>query len=134
MIVDLEDTVGCNYFIGAGDGMATRDNEYYVVESDEFNRHFLYYKPRYSIITNVECEHMEIYKDIDDIRETFEKFANQTKELVIANGDNEEIRKINFKTKVMFYGFNEDNDIVIKNLKLKSEYSKFDLYINKDLI
>lgn len=130
----LKDTVGCNYFIGAGDGMATRDNEYYVVESDEFNRHFLYYKPRYSIITNVECEHMEIYKDIDDIRETFEKFANQTKELVIANGDNEEIRKINFKTKVMFYGFNEDNDIVIKNLKLKSEYSKFDLYINKELI
>ena len=128
----LESSVGCNYFIGAGDGKATKDNEYYVVESDEFNRHFLYYKPRYSIITNVECEHMEIYKDIDDIRETFEKFANQTKELVIANGDNEEIRKINFKTKVLFYGYNDNNDIVIKNVQLDEDYSRFDLYINKE--
>lgn len=129
----LENTIGCNYFIGAGDGMATRNNKYYVVESDEFNRHFLYYHPAYSIITNIECEHMEIYKDIDDIRNTFEKFANQTKNLVVANGDNEEVRKINYKTKVMFYGFNEDNDIVIKNLELDSDYSKFDLYIEKEL-
>ena len=62
----LENTVGCNYFIGAGDGKATRDNKYYVVESDEFNRHFKAYHPVYSIITNIEEEHMEIYKDIDD--------------------------------------------------------------------
>ena len=121
----LEDSVGCNYFIGAGDGMATNDNEYYVVESDEFNRHFLYYHPRYSIITNIEEEHMEIYSDIDDIRNCFEQFANQTKELVIANGDNEQVRKINFKTDVLFYGFNDDNDIVIKDLLLDSDSSKF---------
>ena len=63
----LENTVGCNYFIGAGDGFASEKNQYYVVESDEFNRHFLYYHPRYSIITNIEAEHLECYKDIDDI-------------------------------------------------------------------
>ena len=122
----LEDSgVGCNYFIGAGDGMATNDNEYYVVESDEFNRHFLYYHPRFSIITNIEEEHMEIYSDIDDIRNCFEQFANQTKELVIANGDNEQVKKINYKTDVLFYGFNDDNDIVIKDLLLDSDSSKF---------
>ena len=124
----LENTVGCNYFIGAGDGHASRDNKYYVVESDEFNRHFTAYHPAYAIITNIEEEHMEIYKDIDDIRNTFEIFANQTKKLVIANGDNEEVRKINYKTKVVFYGFNEDNDFVIKNIELLEDYSKFDLY------
>ena len=37
------------------------------------------------------------YEDIDDIRTTFEKFANQTEKLVVACGDNKEIRKINFK-------------------------------------
>ena len=121
----LEDSVGCNYFIGAGDGMATKDNEYYVVESDEFNRHFLYYHPRYSIITNIEEEHMEIYDDIDDIRNCFEQFANQTKELVIANGDNDQVKKINYKTDVLFYGFNDNNDIVIKDSILDSEGSKF---------
>lgn len=129
----LENTVGCNYFIGAGDGHATRENKYYVVESDEFNRHFTAYHPTYSIITNIEAEHLECYKDIDDIRNTFEIFANQTKKLIVANGDNEEVRKINYKTKVLFYGFNENNDIIIKNVSLKETGSSFDLYINNEL-
>lgn len=129
----LEETVGCNYFIGAGDGYADKKNKYFVVESDEFNRHFTDYHPAYSIITNIEAEHLECYKDIDDIRNTFEIFANQTKKLVVANGDNAEVRKINYKTKVMFYGFNDDNDIVIKNMKLLETGSVFDLYINNEL-
>ena len=129
----LEETVGCNYFIGAGDGYAIKDNKYFVVESDEFNRHFTAYHPTYSIITNIEAEHLECYKDIDDIRNTFEIFANQTKKMVIANGDNEEVRKINYKTKVLFYGFNENNDIVIKNVLLEETGSSFDLYINDKL-
>lgn len=129
----LENTVGCNYFIGAGDGHATRENKYYVVESDEFNRHFTAYHPTYSIITNIEAEHLECYKDIDDIRNTFETFANQTKNLIVANGDNEEVRKIDYKTKVLFYGFNENNDIVIKNISLEETGSSFDLYINNEL-
>lgn len=129
----LENTVGCNYFIGAGDGHATKGNKYYVVESDEFNRHFTAYHPTYSIITNIEAEHLECYKDVDDIRSTFEIFANQTKKLIVANGDNEEVRKINYKTKVLFYGFNENNDIVIKNVYLAETGSSFDLYINNEL-
>lgn len=128
----LENTVGCNYFIGAGDGYAKKDNKYFVVESDEFNRHFTAYHPTYAVITNIEAEHLECYKDIDDIRNTFEIFANQTKKLIIANGDNEEVRKINYKTRVLFYGFNEDNDIVIKNIKLLETGSVFDLYIDNE--
>lgn len=129
----LEETVGCNYFIGAGDGYATKKNKYYVVESDEFNRHFTAYHPTYAIITNIEREHMECYKDLDDIRNTFEIFARQTKKLVVANGDNEEIRKINYATKVLFYGFNENNDVVIKNMNLTEKSSEFDLFINNEL-
>lgn len=129
----LEKTTGCNYFIGAGDGHADKKNKYFVVESDEFNRHFTDYHPAYSIITNIEEEHLECYKDIEDIRNTFETFANQTKKLVVANGDNEEVRKINYNTKVMFYGFNDNNDIVIKNMQLLETGSVFDLYINNEL-
>ena len=129
----LEETVGCNYFIGAGDGYATKKNKYYVVESDEFNRHFTAYHPTYAIITNIEREHMECYKDLDDIRNTFEIFARQTKKLVVANGDNEEIRKINYATKVLFYGFNENNDVVIKNMNLTEKSAEFDLFINNEL-
>ena len=129
----LEDNGGCNYFIGAGDGYATEENTYFVVESDEFNRHFTAYYPTYSVITNIEEEHLECYKDIDDIRNTFEIFANQTKKLVVANGDNLEVKKINYDTKVIFYGFGFNNDVVIKNLKLTDEGSRFDVYIKEEL-
>ncbi len=129
----LEDYIGCNYFIGAGDGYVSPDNEYFVVESDEFNRHFTAYHPKYSIITNIEAEHLECYKDIDDIRNTFEIFANQTSKLVIANGDNSECRKINYKTKILFYGFSFNNDVVIKNLKLTEDGSRFDIFIKEEL-
>ena len=129
----LEETVGCNYFIGAGDGFASLDNKYYVLEADEFNRHFTAYHPSISIITNIEAEHLECYKDVDDIRETFSIYANQTSDLVIANGDNEHVRKINYSSRVMFYGENEDNDVVIKNIKLEENGSTFDVYIDKTL-
>src|SRR5699024_3166068 len=106
------------YFIGAGDGKATKENKYFVVESDEFNKHFTAYHPKYSVITNIEAEHLECYDGIDDIRNTFEQFANQTNKLIVANGDNEEVRKIKFKTPVQLFGFNEDNDVIIKNINL----------------
>lgn len=130
----LINTVGCNYFIGAGDGKASTENKYFVVESDEFNKHFTAYHANYAVITNIEAEHLECYDGIDDIRNNFATFANQTKKLVVANGDNEEIRKINFKTSVKFYGFNEDNDVVIKNTILSENGSSFDLYENNEKI
>ena len=129
----LENYIGCNYFIGAGDGYVSPDNEYFVVESDEFNRHFTAYHPKYAVITNIEAEHLECYKDIDDIRNTFEIFANNTSKLVIANGDNAECRKINYNTKVLFYGFGFNNDVVIQNLKLTEDGSRFDIFIKEDL-
>ena len=124
---------GCNYFIGAGDGYASPTNNYFVVESDEFNRHFTAYHPKYAVITNIEAEHMECYKDLDDIRNTFEIFANQTSNLIVANGDNAEVKKIHYKNPVLFYGFGFNNDVVIKNLKLLEEGSRFDIYIKEEL-
>ena len=129
----LEYSVGCNYFIGAGDGHATKDNKYFVVESDEFNKHFLHYKPTYSIITYIEEEHMECYKDLDDIKESFTKFANQTKDLVIANGDLENIRSLKID-KTLYYGFDDKNDIVIKDAITTDKGSMFKLYDGDNLI
>lgn len=129
----LENTVGCNYFIGSGDGYAVSDNQYFVVESDEFNRHFTAYRPTYAIITNIEAEHLECYKDIDDIRNTFEIFANQTSKLVVANGDNSEVKKINYNTRTIFFGFGFQNDVIIKNVKLGEDGSRFDIYYQDEL-
>lgn len=122
-----------NYFIGDGTGHASKDNKIFVIESDEFNRHFLTYHPSYTVITNIELEHTEIYRDIEDIKNTFLTFANKTSNVIVACGDNKYIREIHFDKKVLYYGFNEDNDIYAKNVVLDESGSSFDLYIDKKL-
>lgn len=127
----LDNIYGVSYFIGDGTGAANKNSDTFVIESDEFNRHFLAYHPTYTVITNIELEHTEIYRDIEDIIETFEHFANEnTSDLVIACGDNENIRKINFKKRVMFYGLSDKNDIYAKNLKLDENGASFDVILN----
>ena len=50
----FESTIGCNYFIGDGQGHIDLKNKLLVIESDEFNRHFLAYHPKTAVITCVE--------------------------------------------------------------------------------
>ena len=130
----LDQIYKVNYFIGDGTGYANKENKIFVIESDEFNRHFLAYHPAYTVITNIELEHTEIYKDIEDIRNTFEEFANKTKNVVVACGDNENVRLLNLKPKTIYYGFNEDNDVYAKNVKLSDEGSEFDLIVDNEFV
>lgn len=129
----LNSTYGCNYFIGDGTGHAEKKNDYLVIESDEFNRHFLAYHPTYSIITNIELEHTECYRDIEDIIKTFEQFSKNTKKGLIVCGDNPNIRRIQFDKEVIFYGFEEKNDVIAKNIELSEDGSSFDIYMKGDL-
>ena len=125
----LKNTIGTNYLIGDGTGVIDKESNNFVVESCEFERHFLNYYPKYTIITNIFYDHVDCYKNIDEIIETFQLFVNQTENKVIACGDNENVRKLK-SDKIVYYGFNENNDVrgVIK--ELRNDGSSFDVYIN----
>ena len=126
----FNNTVGCNYFVGDGTGYANPKNEYFVLESDEFNKHFLGYCPMVAIITNIELDHTECYPGgIEEIKETFKTFANKA-DLIIANGDDINVRDIKFDKKVIYYGFNENNDVIAKNVRISETGSKFECYMN----
>ena len=53
------------------------DGDYIVAEADEFDRSFLTLSPTIAIITNIEEEHLDVYKDLDDIKETYLTFASR---------------------------------------------------------
>lgn len=127
----LRETKGCNYFIGDGTGFADKSNDLFVLESCEYKKHFLSYTPYYAVVTNIELEHTECYKDINEIISAFEEFSNRAK-TVVACGDDRNVRKMKLNNRVIYYGFNEDNDIVAKNVKLTHEGSEFDVYFNGD--
>lgn len=48
-----------------------------VVEADEYDRSFLALRPYIAVMTTLEAEHLDIYRDLDDLKETFAQFANQ---------------------------------------------------------
>ncbi|MFA6099579.1 MAG: UDP-N-acetylmuramate--L-alanine ligase [Patescibacteria group bacterium] len=66
-----------------------------IIEGDEYAKHFLSFHPSGLIINNIELDHTDIFKDIDDVRHTFERLLRQTKKdaIVVVNGESEQAVK-----------------------------------------
>ena len=124
----VNNTLGCNYFIGDGRGHANKENNLFVIESDEYNKHFLAYHPSISVCTNIELEHTECYDGLSDIVNCFTRFLNSSSEYAVVCGDNENIRSIKFDKKVTYYGEDESNDYVVKNIDVREDGTHFDIY------
>lgn len=124
----LVNTIGTNYLIGDGTGFIDKKSNNFVIESCEFERHFLNYTPSYAIVTNIELDHVDCYKNVDEIIEVFNEFINKAKNGVIACGDDLNVRKLKAPN-ITYYGFNDYNDVIAKNLVQRSDGTSFDCYI-----
>lgn len=113
-----------NAFIG--------DGEHFVVEADESDGSFLFLKPDYAVITNIDFEHLDYYNGIEQIKEANLKFMRKVPAdgMVICWGDDEHLCSLlkNFKGSVITYGLNSKNDLRAKNIELNGMGSKFDCY------
>ncbi|MDD2504803.1 MAG: UDP-N-acetylmuramate--L-alanine ligase [Bacilli bacterium] len=123
----LNNTVGANYLIGDGTGNANIKNNLFVLEACEYQRHFLSYYPYYIIITNIDLDHVDYFKDIEDVKSAYQEFSNQGQKLIVW-GDDQNIRDLNLSN-VLYYGFKESNDIIAKNIHYTNSGTKFDVYI-----
>lgn len=118
-----------SYLIGDGTGHGVQDATYFVLEACEYKRHFLAYEPDYAVITNVDFDHPDYYKSIEDVQLAFEEFASQVKKVIFANGDDERLIQMKSNTPVVFYGFSDENDFIAKNIERSTEGSEFDVYV-----
>lgn len=116
------------YLIGDGSGFMPRDSEYFVVESCEYKRHFMAYYPDYAIITNVDLDHVDYYKNLNDYIDAFESFANQVKKGIVLFGDDENVRKMKVDSYHLYYGLNEDNDVRATNVVEDHDGMSYDIY------
>ncbi|MBM3631140.1 MAG: UDP-N-acetylmuramate--L-alanine ligase [Alphaproteobacteria bacterium] len=106
-----------------------------ILEADESDGSFVYIPPTYSIITNIDREHMDYYKSVNDIKNHFIRFINKVpsfgKSFIciddkINNELLKEIKHKNFYT----YGLNIKSNFFISNIKQSKEFSEFDLKIS----
>lgn len=123
----LNKEFGCSYFVGDGTGYGNKNNDLLVIESCEFNRHFLSYNPKNIIITNIELDHTETYPNIDVMVDAFQEFVNKTNDYVVLCGDDKNILKLKVN-KPVYYGFKNNNDLIIKNKKVEHNKTIFDVY------
>ncbi len=106
-----------------------------ILESDESDGSFIKVSPTYSIITNIDQEHMDYYKNMKNIKKLFTKFVEKTpsfgKSFICCDDkiNNEMIKKINIKN-FHTYGINRTSQFRVTNIYQTKHFSKFDLNIN----
>ena len=109
-------------------------SEFAVAEADESDRSLLNFLPTIAVLTNISLEHLETYKDLDDIKATFKKFLENIsffgKAIVCIDNDNIKsiIKNINIPT--IKYGFTDEANLTAKNVKLWPETSTYELWFN----
>lgn len=80
-------------------------SEFFIVEACEYERSFLNIKPKVLVITNIEADHLDYYKDLDDIKSAFEQLVLQTTDTVVYNGNDTNISTLacEYKGKAIDY-------------------------------
>ncbi|MBY6181250.1 UDP-N-acetylmuramate--L-alanine ligase [Staphylococcus warneri] len=119
-----------SFLIGDGTGMGLPGSDYFAFEACEYRRHFLSYDPDYAIMTNIDFDHPDYFKDVDDVFDAFQGMAHNVKKAIIAWGDDEHLRKLEADVPIYYYGFNETDDVYAKNIQITEQGSQFDVYIN----
>ena len=110
-------------------------SDWSILEADESDGSFVHIPPTYSIITNIDREHMDFYKNMDELKKYFVRFIEKVpsfgKSFICTDDkiNNDLIKKLknqNFYT----YGTNFKANFLIKNIKQNMSYSEYDLHIN----
>lgn len=99
-----------------------------VCEACEFNDHFLDLSPDVAVILNVDEDHLEYFKNLENIIKSFRTFAGMATKAVIYNGDDENTvaAVCNVKTKKISFGRGEHNDYSCRNVEwINGSYARF---------
>lgn len=101
---------------------------YLVLEADEWNKSFLHYTPHIAIVTNIDAEHLDTYKNVEKIEKTFSQFLKKVSEdgIIIANADDERLARVAgaFGNKVRWYSMGDSAvSAVRKVLRVPGEHN-----------
>ncbi len=119
---NTDPTITVGGILSAIDGnLRVGQSNVFISEACEYTNSFLNFRPKYSIILNVEAEHLDFFKDLEDVRNSFKKFAANTRAegATIINGeiDNYEELVEGLPHQVLTYGFDPRFDFYAENIR-----------------
>ena len=107
-----------------GGNLRVGNSEVFISEACEYTNSFLNFRPKYSIILNVEAEHLDFFKDLDDVRNSFRKFILNTREdgATIINGEIDDYEELtrDLPHQVITYGFDSRFDYYATDITFDS--------------
>jgi UDP-N-acetylmuramate--alanine ligase len=122
----LLNTIGSNACLGKG--------EFIVLEADESDRSFLLLSPAIAVVTNIEADHLDHYRDLDDIQTAFLSFINKVPfyGAAILCIDEPAVQSLipRIKRRIVTYGTAATADICITDVQLEGLGSTFTLRFN----
>ena len=102
-----------------------------IAEADESDNSFLYLLPKYSIITNIEADHLENHGSFENIKKSFIQFYEQTKKITLLNIDCLESKAIlGLKDKIITYSIEKKAGIYADNIKIVDGKSVYDVILD----
>ncbi|MFC1810770.1 UDP-N-acetylmuramate--L-alanine ligase [Patescibacteria group bacterium] len=116
---ELNEFKGANYRLGK--------DKYFIVEACEYKRNFLNYSPNIIILTNLEAEHLDYFKDLDDYKNAFKEFIAKLPEdgFLIANEDDPNVMDVVKDAKAQVIFFSKNDELVKEiNLEIPGEFNK----------
>ncbi|MBM7635604.1 UDP-N-acetylmuramate--L-alanine ligase [Streptococcus saliviloxodontae] len=123
----LKNITDTSYLIGDGTGRGSANAQYFVFESDEYERHFMPYHPEYSIITNIDFDHPDYFTSIDDVFDAFNDYAKQVQKGLFIYGEDTYLRQITSEAPIYYYGFDENNDFIACDITRTTSGSDFNV-------
>jgi len=112
--------------------------DYIVAEADESDGSFLKYAPAIAAVTNIDLEHLDFYKDIEDIKNNFVQFINSVPfyGLAILCLDNEHIQDILPRIKVRYttFGMTAQSDLQAREISFTANKSCFKVYHHENFL
>lgn len=105
------------------------NSEYFIAEADESDNSFLYIKPKYSVVTNIEADHLDHHGTFENIKKSFEQFIDSTEKIAILCKDTVEKVSLNIKNKnVVWYSIKDETaDIYAKNIRVEDGITSFEV-------
>ncbi|MCI8537175.1 MAG: UDP-N-acetylmuramate--L-alanine ligase [Oscillospiraceae bacterium] len=120
--------LGAGHRVGKGDTI--------ILESCEYCNSFLSFRPTVAVILNIEADHLDFFKDLNDVERSFSAFASLVPAggMVIANADDQNTMDTlaNLDRPMMTFGMGEYADVYCDNLRVEQGLPSFDIFYEKE--
>ncbi|GAB4340095.1 MAG: UDP-N-acetylmuramate--L-alanine ligase [Flammeovirgaceae bacterium] len=130
--------ITANYHTNLLLGDASKGEQIIVVEADEYDRSFLTLSPFIEIITNIEADHLDIYRTEEAVKEAFYEFAlkNHKEGTILLNEKSPipHLEKIQSQTQIIHYGKSKNIQLSAQNIRVDNGHFYFDLISEKLII